>query len=108
MIRRNLGILGLIGILATLAGCASRDPYQRDDVWYPTGSNAANLAAMVANPHDLVAGRGSSASNAATQVVAVRHIQTDTPKKLSLDSGGSGGGGSSSGSGPTAITPGGG
>ena len=41
-----------------LAACQDMDPYARTDVWQPTGANAGNIAAMVANPHDLIRGRG--------------------------------------------------
>lgn len=44
--------------LLLLAGCASTDPYQRAGMWQPTGANSRNLAAMVANPYDLIRGRG--------------------------------------------------
>ena len=44
-------------LLGMLSGCSSRDPYARDDVWYPTGAPAANIAAQVANPADLAGGR---------------------------------------------------
>ena len=49
--------LGLAG-LAVLTGCAETDPYARAGMWQPTGANNRNLAAMVANPHDLIRGRG--------------------------------------------------
>lgn len=59
------------GILA-LAGCTSLDPYYRQDVWQPSGANAANIAAMVANPYDLIRGHGSrSLSLSKDQVTAV-------------------------------------
>lgn len=67
----------LIGLLL-LAGCASRDPYRRTDVWQPTGANAANLAAMVANPHDLISGRGDNRQLAKMPYRAVERIWTGT------------------------------
>jgi hypothetical protein len=75
------GALGLLGCLAALTGC-SRDPYQRNDVWYPTNANTANLAAMVANPNDLVAGRSDNLQPASSHVMAIEKIKLDTPKKL--------------------------
>ena len=49
-------------LLVWIAGCAETDPYQRTGSWQPTGANAINLAAMVANPADLVRGRGERTS----------------------------------------------
>ncbi len=46
--------------LLLLAGCAANpltgDPMQRAGTWAPTGNNDANLRAMIADPHDLLAG----------------------------------------------------
>ena len=86
----------LIAAIALLAGCANRDPYQRLDVWRPTGANSANLAAMVANPHDLIRGHGTDRELTRAQGVAVDRIWTDQPKGFSggAASGGSGSGGS--------------
>jgi type IV pilus biogenesis protein CpaD/CtpE len=41
-----------------LSGCDQTEPYRRDGMWQPTGANSLNLAAMVANPNDLIRGRG--------------------------------------------------
>src|ERR1700722_767081 len=102
-----------IGSLAALAGCGSRDPYLRTDVWQPTGANAGNIAAMVANPHDLISGRGDAVQNSNEPALAVNHIWFDQPKPLSTApsgggaSGGSSGGGASGGSsGGSSGTPG--
>ena len=75
------GGLGLMGCLAVLAGCGSRDPYARDDVWYPTNANVANLASMAVNPNDLVTGRGDPTQLGAAHVLAVERIKTDNPRK---------------------------
>jgi type IV pilus biogenesis protein CpaD/CtpE len=92
--------LALTVSLIALAGCDSRDPYLRTDVWKPTGANAGNIAAMVADPHDLISGRGSVAQNANEPALAVNHIWLDHPKPLSPGASASGGssGGSQSGS----------
>ena len=71
MSRRITLNLAFIASLLTLAGCDSRDPYLRTDVWQPTGSNFGNIAAMVADPHDLISGRGSSYTNAGEPALAV-------------------------------------
>jgi type IV pilus biogenesis protein CpaD/CtpE len=86
------GLFALVDF--SLAGCDSRDPYRRTDVWQPTGSNAANIAAMLANPHDVISGRGDSRENAAEPALAVTHVWLDQPKPLA---GGAAGGGASGG-----------
>lgn len=92
-------------VLLALAGCMDRDPYRRTDVWRPTGSNAANIAAQVADPHDLIRGRGDvPRANAEPSARAVDRINTDRPKPLrsfgpSSGDSGSSGGGTSGGSG---------
>ncbi len=85
--------------VSALAGCEDRDPYKRTDVWQPTGSNAANIAAMAANPHDLIAGRGVARKDSRGPEVAVEHIWQDKPPPLVPMGGGSSGGGGASGSG---------
>jgi len=88
-------------LLGLLAGCEDRDSYRRTDVWYPSGVNAGNIAAMVANPADLIHGRGVQRSDGKEAVTAVEHIWQDKPKPL-LDPIGAQGGsaGGSGGSGP--------
>jgi type IV pilus biogenesis protein CpaD/CtpE len=99
IVMRSLTIgFALAGSLLVLAGCDSRDPYRRTDVWQPTGANAGNLAAMVADPQDLLAGRGDARMNASEPAIAASRIWADTPKQTLSGSGGGGSGGSSSGS----------
>ncbi len=43
-------------LLSILSGCAAVDPLTRPGLWQPVGANDANLAAMVADPNDLVTG----------------------------------------------------
>ena len=52
---RRAMILGLVAV----AGCTEMEPYNRAGMWQPTGANTLNLAAMVANPRDLIRGRGT-------------------------------------------------
>jgi type IV pilus biogenesis protein CpaD/CtpE len=89
-------LLLLMG-LAACAGCEQRDPYLRTDVWRPTGANAGNIAAMVANPYDLIRGHGVTREDAKASALAVDHIWTNQPTPLLLQSGSSSGGGNSSG-----------
>jgi hypothetical protein len=67
----------LIG-LVLLAGCNYDpfDPYQRPGTWNPDGSNNANLRAMVANPHDLIEGTGTSVSSGAEAAPPVTRLLT--------------------------------
>jgi type IV pilus biogenesis protein CpaD/CtpE len=91
--------LMIVGLLV-LAGCTDRDPYRRNDVWQPTGANAANLAAMAANPNDLIQGHAQSRIDTRTPVAAVNRLWSDNPRPLAGgSSGGSGGGGSGGSSG---------
>jgi hypothetical protein len=95
---RPLPIVLVTGLLG-LAGCQSPDPYLRTDVWNPTGANAGNIAAMVANPQDLIRGHGTPIVDAHEPALAVGHVWNDQPKPLGFTSGGSGGGSSGSGGG---------
>jgi len=97
---------GLAASLIALAGCTGPnylDPYEKPYTWHPTGAAAANIAAQVVDPRDLVAGRGVSQIDTQESNLAIQHIWTDTPKSLiSESSGGSGNSGSGSASGPGA------
>ena len=48
----------LLLAVAGLSACAETDPYSRNYSWQPTGANAINIAAQVANKNDLIRGRG--------------------------------------------------
>ena len=85
-------IAALLGFLA-LAGCIDRDPYMRTDVWRPTGANSANLAAMLANPRDLVRGHGSSQTDTKYSAITVDRVSSDKPRSLNPSSPAGGGGG---------------
>jgi hypothetical protein len=93
-------------VLLALDGC-DRDPYRRTDVWQPTGSNAANIAAMAADQSDLIRGRGVTQSGTKGSTTAIERLWNDNPRPLgspsgsgtSGSSGASGGGGGSGSSG---------
>lgn len=58
------------------------------------GTNEANLAAMVANPSDLVHGRSAGYTPAKGRTLALERLETDQPKPLPVagkSGGGSGG-----------------
>jgi hypothetical protein len=72
-------------LLAVLlvAGCgAAVDPTQREGTWRPSGANAANLRAMIAEPSHLrqgvsdPTGRGRQATN------AIERLEDDELKPL--------------------------
>lgn len=58
---KNVRIMACMAVTAlAAAGCSETDPYLRPGMWQPTGANNLNLVAMVANPNDLIRGRGTS------------------------------------------------
>jgi type IV pilus biogenesis protein CpaD/CtpE len=92
MTRACLALLVLL-----LAGCADTDPYRRTDVWSPSGANPGNIAAMVANPHDLIIGRGANVADTRQAVIAVDRIWLDRPKPLLTTGSAAAGGGAAAG-----------
>jgi|HubBroStandDraft_1064217.scaffolds.fasta_scaffold952582_1 hypothetical protein len=109
LLPRGLLYGGLAVSLIALAGCAGEnylDPYQKPYTWHPTGASAANLAAQVVDPHDLVAGRGTTGEDTQQSTAAIQHIWTDTPKPFITEGGGSSGGGSAGGTGASGSGPG--
>ena len=82
--------------LLLLSGCngASLDPYQRTDVWTPEGANAGNLAAMVANPHDLIRGQSDTSPHYKQGSSAVDRLWRGETGVASIGNMGSGGGAS--------------
>lgn len=91
----------LIALAATalLGGCTQYGAWNSAGMWQPTGSNSANLRAMVADPNDLSTGRGSHGSPGDEAARAVTNLETGkTPAVASTSSSGrSGAGGMSSG-----------
>jgi type IV pilus biogenesis protein CpaD/CtpE len=65
-----------------VVGCTSSDPYRRTDVWYPTGANAGNIAAMVAKPRDLILGHSGDRADARQAAGAVDRVWQDRKKPL--------------------------
>jgi type IV pilus biogenesis protein CpaD/CtpE len=70
-------------ILLASSGCTMvQDPMMREGTWHPTGASAANLAAMVANPHDLVEGESASGTIGPEAVLPVARLRADKVKPL--------------------------
>ncbi|HET9019147.1 MAG TPA: hypothetical protein VFN46_06155 [Acetobacteraceae bacterium] len=89
-------------------GLSLGDPTEQAGTWMPTGDNDANLHAMVADPHDLVAGKpvpDTLAVEAAPPVgllLSGKRLPLASPGGMSPGGGGSGasqGGGASMGGG---------
>lgn len=81
MIRVGFAVASLL-----LAGCEA-DPYRRADTWSPTGANAGNIAAMLAQPGDLIRGRGGARSDARQSAEAVDWIWHGRARSLPAASG---------------------
>ncbi len=65
-----------------LAACSVADPLTRPGVWHPTGANDANLAAMVADPDDLVTGVPNRMADGQVAVAAVTRYRAGKVKNL--------------------------
>ncbi len=72
----------LLIVLVALAGCAETDPYDRAGTWQPGGVNDRNLAAMVADPRDLLRGHGEAGAQPQLATTAVDHLLAGAPKPL--------------------------
>lgn len=106
MTRQTLAITPFLAALL-LTSCTQFDAYHRPGVWEPTGANSANLAAMVADPEDLIHGHGSATLPLSQPAVkAVQNVW----KGVAASGGGggsSGGAGGLSGGGGATSSPGG-
>ncbi len=96
---RTLWAAAVSGLLA-LAGCDQIDPLSRTYMWQPSDANARNLAAMAANPDDLVHGREATRRQSVMDANSVEHLWSGKPLPLltfgpavSSPSGGTGSGG---------------
>jgi len=60
------------------AGCnsATTDPFRRPDTWHIQHDNDANLQVMVADPHDLVRGKGETDSRGVAAAAPVHRLDT--------------------------------
>jgi type IV pilus biogenesis protein CpaD/CtpE len=91
--------------LLALAGCDQIDPLKRPYMWHETSVNAHNIAAMAANPADLIRGRDQRRRSAIMDADGVQRawtgklvpLPTDTPGAPSGGSTTTGAGGTSAG-----------
>lgn len=75
--------LSLLLAATVLAGCGPAfDPYQAEGRWRPSGSNEANLRTMLAEPRDLVAGRGTAQADGHLAASAVERLREDKVRPL--------------------------
>jgi hypothetical protein len=76
----------IVASIACLSGCAGlagvTDPYQRAGTWTPAHANEANLQAMVANPADLMHGRGDDTAIGQTAAAAVERLRAGKVRPL--------------------------
>lgn len=71
----RLALAGIVLAVLPLAGCdPAHDPYYRAGTWHPEGVNDMNIAAQVADPHDLVRGREIPQPNYRSSAQAVADL----------------------------------
>jgi type IV pilus biogenesis protein CpaD/CtpE len=70
----------LTSAILALGGCAATEPWEAQGGWHPRGVNDGNLAAMIADPNDLVRGRGTSMSDGTLAAAAVDRLYTGKAK----------------------------
>lgn len=68
--------------LGLIAGCSTVDPYLRPGMWQPDGVNAGNIAAMVADPRDMIRAQHPPAAAWKTGAAAVDRLWQDKAKPL--------------------------
>jgi hypothetical protein len=93
--------------LLALTGCDQIDPLKRPYMWHDSGVNAHNIAAMAANPADLIHGRDSPKRASFQDADGVDRLLTGHPAVLPGGlppaAGGSGGAAAGGGSAPPAA-----
>ena len=89
--------LALLALSGALAGCSATDPYEKAGIWRPSGVNEANIAAQVANPADLVRGRGETGGAVRSGGPAVERMWQGGPAQRTQGQGAQPGGGARAG-----------
>ncbi len=74
--------LAALALSGALAGCTTLDPLTREGLWHPSGANEANLAAMVADPADLVRGKDYEGTDGQMAAAAVARLRVNRVKQL--------------------------
>ncbi len=69
-------------LLLLPAACTQTDLFYRAGDWTPQGANARNLAAMVAEPSDMVRGRGDTGADSPLAIAAVSRLMEGKAKPL--------------------------
>jgi hypothetical protein len=69
-------------LLLAPAACTEMNPDTRSGIWHPTGVNARNLTAMMANPADAIEGRGAQGTDSPLAITAVERLMAGKPKPL--------------------------
>jgi type IV pilus biogenesis protein CpaD/CtpE len=72
----------LLLLLLLPAACAQTDPFYRPGDWVPQGANERNIAAMLAEPTDMVRGRGEIGADSPLAIEAVNRLMHDKVKPL--------------------------
>lgn len=73
--------LFLLLLLPASCGVQS-DPVYRPGDWLPEGSNARNIAAMLAEPSDLIRGRGEPGADSPLAIKAVTRLMEGKAKLM--------------------------
>jgi hypothetical protein len=74
--------LSLLALPLLATGCSLTDPAEAEGYWHPRGVNDGNLAAMIADPHDLVEGRSVRFSDGTLAAAAVDRLYRDKVRNL--------------------------
>lgn len=89
--RQRNALLAIAVITLPLASCTQYGAWNSQGMWQPIGSNSANLRAMIANPQDIVSGRGSVTAPGGEAARAVTNFETGRTPSLASTSVGYGG-----------------
>ena len=80
----------LLLVLLLPAACAEMNPYTRAGMWQPTGTNARNLTAMLADPVDVVRGHGAAGADSPLAIAAAERLLAGHPTALPANGSASG------------------
>ena len=72
----------MLALPLILAACSAEDPLTRTGVWRPIGANDTNLAAMIADPDELVTGVPNRTVDGQIAAAAVARYRAGKVKEL--------------------------